>query len=228
MKKSAFLPSLENSETLVEKICASLEEAILEGKIKQNDRLVEEELSRTFKTSRAPIREAFRMLERGGFIKIIPRKGAVVENIGKEDVSDIYEIRGVLEGLAAKLACLRATDKELNRLVTIYGAMEKLRGEDDEVRRYRKYTKLNREFHDAIITMSGNKKIADIHASFQKQVAWFQNTTLSFGLRFELSLKEHKELLDCCLKRDAEGAEKKAREHVENAGKINLDRILSE
>jgi DNA-binding GntR family transcriptional regulator len=220
MNKNTFLHSFENSETLSEKIHSSLEEAILEGKIKPNDRLVEEELSRTFKISRGPIREAFRLLERDGFIKLIPRKGAIVQGISTEDILDVYEIRSVLEGLAVRLVCTRATDKELKKLEGIYEAMETLRKDSDTIRRAKKYKKLNREFHSTIIGMSKNKKIMDIYANFQKQIVWFQNVTLSVDLRCDVSMKEHRELLDCCLKRDADGAEKTARCHLENAVKI--------
>jgi DNA-binding GntR family transcriptional regulator len=220
MNKSTFLHSFENSETLTEKIHFSLEEAILEGKLKPNDRLVEEELSRTFKISRGPIREAFRLLERDGFIKIIPRKGAIVQEISRKDILDVYEIRSVLEGLAVRLACATENDKELKKLEAIYEAMESLRKDTDTVRRAKKYKKLNREFHNTIILMSNNKKIMDIYANFQKQIAWFQNVTLSAELRCDVSMREHKELLDCCLRRDADGAEKTARSHLENAVKI--------
>jgi DNA-binding GntR family transcriptional regulator len=228
MNKTAFLHSFENSETLTEKIHSSLEEAILEGKLKPNDRLVEEELSRTFKISRGPIREAFRLLERDGFIKIIPRKGAIVQEISTEDILDVYEIRSVLEGLAVRLACAKATDKELKKLEAIYEAMENLRKDTDTVRRAKKYKKLNREFHNTIIGMSKNKKIMDIYANFQKQIVWFQTVTLSVELRCDVSLREHKELLNCCLKRDADGAEKTARSHLENAVKIIMAEARSE
>lgn len=228
MSKKGFLPSITDSETLTEKIRSSLEDAILEGKIKPNGRLFEEELSKTFKTSRAPIREALRLLERDGFIKIIPRKGAVVQGISSKDILDVYEIRSVLEGLAARLFCIKANDKELRKLQSVYEAMEGLRIDSNTVKRNKRYKKLNREFHDTFITLSNNKKIMDIYTNFQKQINWFQNVTLSFDIRFDLSLKEHGELLDCFLRRDAEGAEKRAREHIENSINIILKANLSE
>ncbi|OGP62152.1 MAG: hypothetical protein A2170_10685 [Deltaproteobacteria bacterium RBG_13_53_10] len=113
MGKFSNLPSLNGAETLPQKIYASLEEAILQGKVKPGDRLIEDDLSSRFGISRGPIREAFRLMERDGLIQVVPRKGAIVKSISLEDISEIYEIVSALEGLAAKLFCERAPQKEL-------------------------------------------------------------------------------------------------------------------
>jgi len=219
MRSHPNLPSLENVETLSERIYSSLEEAILEGKIKPNDRLIEDELSKMFGISRAPIREALRWLEKDRLVRIVPRKGAVVQSISEEDIRDIYEIRSVLEGLAARLFCERASEEELGRLGSILRKTEILPPHKHQMQRYRE---LNREFHDAIILGSRNKKILEAYNHFKKQIAWFQNVTLAFDFRFEVSLKEHKKLLALFFKRDSEKAEIQARQHIENAAKILL------
>ena len=219
MGKFSSLPSLNNVETLPEKICASLEEAILQGKVRPGDRLIENELSNSFGISRGPLREAFRLMEKEGLIKMIPRKGAVVHPLSREDLSEVYEVISVLEGLAGRLFCERGTKEDLARLKKIYNGMEaQVKGNN-----LSKYEKLNREFHDIFISGSGNKRIKQICNTFQKQIRWFQKITLSFAGRQEISLKEHRRMLDAFSKRDSERAEREVREHMNRAARTYLN-----
>jgi len=219
MGKFSSLPSLNNAETLPEKISASLEQAILQGKVRPGDRLIENDLSRSFGISRGPIREAFRLMEKEGLIKMIPRKGAIVRPLSREDLSEVYEVISVLEGLAGKLFCERGTKEDLARLKKIYKGME-IQVKKNNLS---KYERLNREFHDIFISGSGNKRIRQVCSTFQKQIRWFQKMTLSFAGRQEISLKEHKRMLDAFSRRDSEGAEHQVREHVKRASKTYLN-----
>ena len=213
MNDYSSLGSLENTKSLVIKVRDLIEEAILDGRIKPKDRLVEKELSKTFRVSRGPIREAFRLLEMEGYIECFPRKGAVVVNISQKDFEDIYQVRTVLEGLSAKLFCQRADEKEINALKNIYKKMETtlIRKDIDN------YTKLNREFHSIFVTGSKNEKILSSYNQYIKQIIWFQNNTLAFVDRPEISHKEHKMILDAFIERDEKKAEMRARSHVEHS-----------
>jgi DNA-binding GntR family transcriptional regulator len=213
MKNNSFLLSFDNHEALPDKVYSSLEEAILEGKIKPGDRLIEDELSKGYGVSRGPIREALRLLEKDGLVKRVPRKGAVVEWISKDDISEMFEVRSVLEGLAARIFCSRATEEELSRLEKIYKEMEV----EVEKKNTLKYRKLNREFHNLFIRGSRNKKIVEIADKFEKQIRWFQKMALSSTGRPEISLREHKIILDVLLRRQPEDAEREVRKHLEHA-----------
>jgi len=85
--------------------------------------LIESELSNRFGISRGPIREAFRLMEKDGLIKMIPRRGTIVRSISQEDLSEVYEIISVLEGLAGRLFCERGTKEDLARLKKLYKEM---------------------------------------------------------------------------------------------------------
>jgi DNA-binding GntR family transcriptional regulator len=218
MEKSLSLRSLNSAESLPRKLSSCLEEAILHGGIKPGSRLMEGDLSNQLGISRGPIREAFRLMEKDGLIKMIPRKGAIVHPISQEDVSEIFEIISVLEGLAGRLLCERGTKEELARLQKIYKGME------DQIKKNNllKYQKLNMEFHDAFINASSNKRIEGLYRKFQKQIQLFLRVHLSFVQRPEISLKEHKRLLGAISKRDSKRAEYEAREHVNRVAKIYL------
>jgi DNA-binding GntR family transcriptional regulator len=80
-----------------------------------------------------------------------------------------------------------------------------------------KYRKLNREFHNLFIRGSRNKKIVEIADKFEKQIRWFQKMALSSTGRPEISLREHKIILDVLLRRQPEDAEREVRKHLEHA-----------
>ncbi|MBN2705569.1 MAG: GntR family transcriptional regulator, partial [Deltaproteobacteria bacterium] len=107
---------ISGHKTLREKIVEVLRDAIIRQKIRPGERITELEVAERFGISRTPIREAFRQLESEGFLTIIPRKGAVVADIEEKDIRDFYEIKGVLEGYAARQAVARMTEKEILRL----------------------------------------------------------------------------------------------------------------
>jgi DNA-binding GntR family transcriptional regulator len=159
-------------------------------------------------------------MEKEGLIKIIPRKGAIVSSVSREDVAEIYEVSCVLEGLAAGLFCKRATETELKKMKKICQDMET----QIKKKNLLKYRKLNRDFHEVFINGCANKKIKEVYNSFQKQIHWFQNVSLSSQGRPELSLKEHMRILDAFLKKDSEAAEHAARDHVRRAANYFLSK----
>ncbi|RLB66937.1 MAG: GntR family transcriptional regulator, partial [Deltaproteobacteria bacterium] len=107
---------ISGHKTLREKIVEVLRDAIVRQKIRPGERVTELEVAERFGISRTPIREAFRQLESEGFLTIIPRKGAVVSDIKEQDIKDFYEIKGVLEGYAARQAVEFMTEKDIVRL----------------------------------------------------------------------------------------------------------------
>lgn len=218
MEKNLSLPSLTDVVTLPNRVYTILEEAILQGKIKAGERLIEEDLANALGVSRAPIREALRMMQKEGLIVISPRKGAVVNSISREDIAEIYEVSSTLEGLAVKIFCNRCTDEELAFLQQLYAGME------EQVRKKNivQYRKLNRQFHGALISGSKNKKIKELCGTLQKQISWFQNMNLSMQGRMEISLQEHKHIIDAFLAKDPEAASNAASEHVARAAKAFL------
>jgi DNA-binding GntR family transcriptional regulator len=218
MDNNLSLPSLTDVDTLPNRVYLILEEAILQGKIKQGDRLIEEELAGKLGISRAPIREALRMMHKEGLIVISPRKGAVVNSISPEDIAEIYEATSALEGLAVKLFCARCTDEELTRLKQLYAGMEEQVRKKDVVQ----YRKLNRQFHEALIQGSKNKKLIEICGVLQKQISWFQNMNLNVKSRMGISLQEHKHIIDACLAKDPEAAARTASEHIALAAEAFL------
>ena len=94
----------------------TLRQAILKGELKPGERLMEIQLANKLGVSRTPVREAIRKLELEGLVLMIPRKGAEVAEITRQDMEDVLEVRTALEELAVKDACDHITDAQLSEL----------------------------------------------------------------------------------------------------------------
>ena len=94
----------------------TLRQGILTGALKPGERLMEIHLADRLGVSRTPIREAIRMLELEGLVTMIPRRGAEVSRISRQDIRDVLEVRLVLDSLATKLACERITEDQKEEL----------------------------------------------------------------------------------------------------------------
>ena len=87
------IDSIETFKSRVDLLVNSLRKEIIEGKLRPQERIVEEAVAKRFNVSRSPIREAFRILEAKGLVNNVPRKGVCVSDIRLEDVEAIYAIR---------------------------------------------------------------------------------------------------------------------------------------
>ena len=97
-------------------VLGRLRHLILIGEYGPDERLVEEQLAKRLGVSRTPVRQALAMLEAEGLVGISPNRGATVCSFGLDDVWDVYDLRAVLEGHAARRAASRIEEPELERL----------------------------------------------------------------------------------------------------------------
>lgn len=88
--------------SLSEQIALQIATDIVEGDIAPLSRITEVKIAERFKVSRGPVREALLMLDRSGLVQLLPRRGAVVTDLSVKEVADLFEIRAVLFGLAAR------------------------------------------------------------------------------------------------------------------------------
>jgi len=188
---------------------------ILTGEYGPEERLVEEQLAERLGVSRTPVRQALTMLEAEGLVEIAPNRGATVCSFSIEDVWDIYDLRAVLEGHAARRAAGRIGNSELARLREVTGEMEGLAGRfEDHEEEIRTLVGLNQEFHGIIVEASRNRRL-------QRLI----NRTVEIPLMFKaffwytpheriISNHYHRQILEALEKGDADRAEIIMREHV--------------
>jgi DNA-binding GntR family transcriptional regulator len=177
--------------------------------------LIEEQLAERLGVSRTPVRQALTMLEAEGLVEITPNRGATVCSFSIEDVWDIYDLRAVLEGHAARRAAGRIEGRELERLRELAEEMEGLPGQfDDHEEEIRALVALNQEFHGTIVEASRNKRLEHLI-----------NRTVEIPLMFKtffwytphervISNHYHRQILKALEKGDADRAEIIMREHV--------------
>jgi DNA-binding GntR family transcriptional regulator len=196
-------------------ILEQLRVLILTGDYGPDERLIEEQLAERLGVSRTPIRQALTMLEAEGLVEIAPNRGATVCSFSTEDVWDIYDLRAVLEGYAARRSAERIEGGELGRLRELAGEMETLAGRfEDHEEEIRALVAFNQAFHGTIVDASRNRRLerlinrtVEIPLMF-KAFFWYTPHERS------LSNYYHRRILEALEKGDAEGAETIMREHV--------------
>lgn len=225
MKEPRLVPiQLDNYKPLRELVFESLREAIILGRLKPGERLMEVQLAEEMGVSRTPVREAIRKLELDGFVVMVPRKGAYVAGITIKDIVDVFEVRAALEGMAAGLAAERITDEELDQLERALVQIGEFQTGDN----INAVVQGDTEFHSLIYQGSRNQCLVQIITHLQEQIQRFRMTSLSQPGRSKYALDEHKKIVEAISDRNVELAQSLAREHIENAEQSLLNAIRKE
>lgn len=142
-----------------------LRHAILDGSIAPGTRLRAAAVAERFQVSRTPAREAIVLLGKDGIVDVIPRRGAIVRPFAFDDVHDLYEVRSLIEPVAAERAASRIDEESVQRLFALCDEQEALRGEDAET--IERHIALNSEFHALVVRSSGSSSMAASLASVE-------------------------------------------------------------
>ncbi|MQL53788.1 FCD domain-containing protein [Desulfofundulus thermobenzoicus] len=206
-----------------EMVYIKLKKALLAGEIGSGQRLVERKLAEKLGVSRTPVREAIRMLEREGLVRHVPRSGSVAVALSPGEVLDIYSIRAVLEGLAARLAAERIDEPNIRQME------EKVRQMDWCIQggQTDRLENLHLEFNDLIYRSAGSPRLYRMITSLVDYVAGFTRTGYTHPGRMEEAAAEHRQLARAIAMRDGLLAERIAREHIENSRRAFFARAFN-
>ncbi|WP_352420299.1 GntR family transcriptional regulator [Proteiniborus sp.] len=207
--------NLHDYKPLREIVFESIREAILDGRLKPGERVMEVQLAEKLGVSRTPVREAIRKLELEGLLVMEPRKGAYVADISLNDVVDVLEIRSSLEGLAASLAAIRANEEEIELLRQKAVEFKQCIEKKDVQGMINKDT----EFHEVILLAAKNKKLTSIIESLREQVQRFRVAYFTEYNMTTYLVEEHQNVLNAIENREPERASKYAQNHIENIEK---------
>lgn len=194
---------------------------IREGRISPGDRLRETELAVRFEISRTPVREAIRQLEADGLVTHLPRIGATVRKLDYSEVMELYEMRLVLETTATRMATRAASEAELAELHSINDDLSNV-GKGAEASR------LNRQFHRALLEAAKNRFLIKSMVSLQKAMLILGPTTLAESERYDSALMEHQAILDALYARDSLAAEDAMRVHILAGQRARIRALRSE
>ena len=190
----------------------TLREAILRGKLKPGERLMEETLAQRLGVSRTPIREAIRMLEQEGLALTVPRKGAHVAKMTEKDMEDVLRIREALEQLAASLACDQASEAEITALEADRMHFEHCLRSDD----IKKIAESDEHFHELLYEASGNQKLVGMLSNLREQMYRYRVEYLKDSLHYPNLIAEHKEIVEGLRSRDKKKVHDAMARHMGN------------
>ncbi|NPV70240.1 MAG: GntR family transcriptional regulator [Firmicutes bacterium] len=221
MKRSSLTEGDYESPSLRTRIFESIRENIVNGAYRSGESLIESKLAEEFGVSRTPVREAIRQLELEGLVRSVPNRGVVVEGITTQEVYEIYAIRGLIEGLAARWAAERATPEEIGRMDEAIALMEfyTLRSNVDQV------TRLDTGFHTLMIEASKSRPLKNALGGLNHYIQRARVASLRVPGRLGQSLEEHRAIFQAIKDRQPELAERLLNEHIGKASENLLNHL---
>ena len=186
------------------------------GAFAPGDRLREVELAEKLGVSRTPIREAIGRLAADGLVEGAPSRGVMFIRLDKQQVREIYALRAVLEGAAARLAAQHASEDEIALMRELIG------GAESQANSPEAHGRNNRRLHRAICEAAHNRYLMQALAQLSDSLGLLPGTTYQIPGRPREARDEHLAIVAAIARRDADEAERLARLHIERAGQVRF------
>jgi DNA-binding GntR family transcriptional regulator len=196
----------EMGRSLADEIAATLSEEIMSGRLRPRDRMIETELAERFGVSRAPVREALRLLESEGLVAR-GTQGMLVTELSASEAFDIFEILGHLEEMYTARATPKIGDDDLGLLARLLDQME----EAARAGNITLYYDLNSKFHGVIRDACPNRPLVALIESLGRKTLRFRRLAMSLPGRIGHSIDEHRQIYLAIAARDPERAGRAAR-----------------
>jgi DNA-binding GntR family transcriptional regulator len=199
-----------------------LRDAIKQGQFKSGQRLMEVEVANWLNLSRTPVRDAIRRLEAEGILEHEPHNGLVVARLDRQAVMELYVMREILEGTAARLCARHASDMEVQDLLDLVERERQMKGDHEGLARH------NRRFHEAIHRGAHNRYLEKSLIAVNDSMGLLGTPLMLLPHRAQTAADEHARLADAIQRRDPDAAEAAARAHVRAAQRERLKRLFPE
>jgi DNA-binding GntR family transcriptional regulator len=205
--------------TLISRLVQAITDAVARGELLPGQRLVEADLQQRFGAGRSSVREALQLLHSSGLVMIEANKGAAVRKLDARELQDLFAIREQLEGLAAQLAAhnmAQAKPTQRKLLSTLMQRMEKAATQGDA----QAYNLLNREFHQLLLTLSGNTQLQRLVAQLNLPILVQQFRGFMQPANQLASQAEHTCIAQAVLDGDGAAAQRLMQKHVRSGLKL--------
>jgi len=212
------------SASLREQVTATIREAILNGRLKPGQKLVERQLCSSLDISRTLLREALPQLQAEGLIKTVAHKGPSVASIGPDDVREIYQIRRVLEALAVREFTRNASVEQVKRLREQLVALKR----PEAAENLRDLLVAKAGFYSVLFEGCGNKMIGQILTQLNNRMVLYKRMSLSVPGRLAHVIEEIEAIVSAIEAGNAEQAGLLCEVHVVNAEQTVLRRLMDE
>ena len=205
-------------------VVRKLREAILNRTFGPGQRLVERELCELTGVSRTTVREALRQLESEGLVRLVPNQGPVVASISLDEARDLYDVRGVLEALAASRFASAASDDQIRRLLEATDRYEQTARAGDLT----EIVARKDDLYAVLLDGANNSVVRQVLDSLRGRIAYLRATSLRRPNRAEEATSEVRKIVDAIARRDAESAWELSRWHVDRAAAAALEVLATE
>jgi DNA-binding GntR family transcriptional regulator len=214
-----------DNKPLRDRVLDALRDAIVSAELKPGEPLIELELSAQLGVSRAPLREAIQILSREGLVETMPYRGAIVRNLSRRDIEELYSLRSVLESFAVQRIIERNDAEQVTRLRAVFENMLAAAQGGD----LKAVNNIDREFHDTLIELSDHNLLVMTWSSVSmrvRQVMALRNRRNSDITRIAYN---HLPIIEAIEKADETEALRLIREHVASSGDLlaeNWDTVM--
>ena len=200
-------------------IYKELRRSIIMGHRQPGSRINVKDISKNYKTSITPVRDALQMLSQDGLVTIKPRSGYYVTALSLKELRDLLDLRRILELAATEKAVLRITPEQIEALRNVHAGYT---GEDDVS--YERYTEENRKFHYLIAVASGNMALAEALGHLHDRLARFM-VVQQIG---ERQIRMHNRIIKAMEEHDLEGARQAILNEVNPSQDAILDTVMED
>lgn len=214
MKESSLVFSTDEYMPLREVVFLTLRRRILRGELKPGERLMEIALATRLGVSRTPVREAIRKLEHEGLVVMVPRKGAHVAEISRQQLNDVLEIRKSLDVLAIRKAAQQMTEPDFAALREAGERFALLirEGEEDLIA----LGAADEVFHNVIYRSTNNRCLLEVLGNLREQMYRFRVEYLKDRSSHQKLVREHEDIISALERRDEEEAVRLIGIHIDN------------
>ncbi|WP_213454344.1 GntR family transcriptional regulator [Rhizomonospora bruguierae] len=202
LSRAELLRALNRPETgasLVDEIIIKVGTDIIEGRLKPGDDLNSVELSKLFRTSRTPVREALLTLQREGFVEIEAHRRPRVAGLSLSEVQDMYRVRAYLYEMVSHCVVAAASEEDLDRLEEVQARLQQAADCDDVDR----YFWTNVEFRNTEAGLAQNTTLVRVLDSLGLRMLRLRHLSLSLPGRLATSVEDHDRLIRAYRDRDA-------------------------
>jgi DNA-binding GntR family transcriptional regulator len=201
-------------------VTTALREWILHGKLPGGERLRQDAIATRFGFSQMIVRESFKQLVTEGFLKAEPRRGVSVAFLSADEAEEMTELRSLIEAKALEWAIPQMSKADLERAARILAELDKAKSTD-------RIISLNARFHEALYAPARKERTLAMVANLRMNFERYLRFTWEETHHLEQSQKEHREILELCIAKDAKRACALLKRHIFGTGTLLIERLKS-
>ena len=219
------MSNVQAQPTLVEQVVNAIVSEIVDGELPSNSRLIQDELARAYGVSRQPVQQALLLLRDRGLVREASGRGLIVSPIDPDFVRKLYEVRAMLDGLAARLAAERGAERakiegpsylDAGRAAVESGSLHE-------------QIEADMKFHAFINELSENSLISETTAPHWPYLRRVMGEVLRDDVQMpQTILSEHVAILEAIIASDGDRAEALSRDHISRAAIIFVQRLQAQ